>query len=71
MGRGYTPKQFIGPFTADIGDQQINVIFTSEFEPLPKELRGCQRSYNIYKRYDSNHKFIILNSNVHLNVGGH
>jgi hypothetical protein len=70
MDRGYTPKQFIGFFTADIADRQVNKIFTSEFRPLRKELRGGQCSNNIYKRYATINKFIIVTYIVDLNGGG-
>jgi len=70
MDRGYTPKHFIGFFTADIADGQVNKIFTSEFGPLRKELRGGQCS-NMYKRYATINKFIIVTSIVDLDGGGH
>jgi hypothetical protein len=59
MDRGYTPKQFIGLFTTDNADRQVNRIFTSVFAPLRKELRGGQ-CRNMYKRYDIINKFIIV-----------
>jgi len=71
MDREYTPKQFIGFFTADIADRHVNKTFTSEFGPLRKELRGGQCNNNLYKRYDTVNKFIIVNSTVDLNGGGH
>lgn len=37
MDRGYTPKQFIGLFDADIADRQIEQMFTSEFQQLRGE----------------------------------
>ena len=66
MDRGYTPKQFVGFFTVDVADRQVNGFFTSEFGPLTKELRGGQCSYDIYKRYDTFQKFIIVTSIVDL-----
>ena len=53
MDRGYIPKHFIDFFAADIADRQVNEIFTSEFGPLRKELRGGQCSYDIYKMYNT------------------
>ena len=49
MDRGYTPKQFVGLFSADIADHQIDEIFTSEFGPLREKPRGGQCSHNMYK----------------------
>ena len=53
MDRRYTLKIFIVLFTADIVNRQVNEIFTSQYEPLRKELRGGQCSYVIYERYDT------------------
>jgi hypothetical protein len=66
MDRGYTPKQFVGFFTVDVADRQVNGFFTSEFGPLTKELCGGQCSYDIYKRYNTFQKFIIVTSIVDL-----
>jgi len=50
MDRGYTPKQFVGLFSTDIADRQIDEIFTSEFGPLRDKPRGGQCSHSMYKR---------------------
>jgi len=71
MDRGYTPKQFIGFFTAHIADRQVTQIFTSEFGPLRTQLRGGQCSNKMYKRYVTINKFIIVTSIVNLNGGGY
>ena len=70
MERGYTPKQFVGLFTLEMAARQTDEIFTSEFGPLGKEPSGGQCSYNIYKSYVANCKFIIFNSYVDRNGGG-
>jgi len=69
--RRYTPKQFIGFFTADISDRNVNKIFTSDFGLLREELRSGQCSNNKYKRYASINKFIFLTSIADQNGGGH
>jgi len=56
IDRCYTPKQFVGLFNADIADRQITKVFSTEFGPLQKKLRGGQCSHGIYKR-----KVIMLN----------
>jgi hypothetical protein len=69
MDRGYTPKQFIGFITADIADRQVNKTFTSEFGPLRNELREGQCRNNMYKRYATINKFIVVISIVDQNGG--
>ena len=49
MGKGYTPKQFVGLFNADIADRQIKILFSLEFGMLQKNQRGGQ-CCSIYKR---------------------
>jgi len=71
MDRGYTPKQFVGLFNPDIADRQINQLFASEFGPLPRGPRGGQCSSNIYKRYVTIRKLIILNLYIDPNGGSH
>jgi hypothetical protein len=49
IDKGYTPKQFVGLFNADIADRQIKKLFSPEFGPLRKKPCGVQCSYSIYK----------------------
>jgi len=42
MDKGYTPKQFVGLLKANIADQQIKKLFSSEFGPLQKKSHGGQ-----------------------------
>jgi len=47
--RGFTPKQFVNLFTADMADRQITELFTREFGNLCGTPRGgqcCTASYN-------------------------
>ena len=49
MERGFTPKQFVSLFTADMADHQITDLFTHEFGTLcGTRRRGqcCTASYN-------------------------
>jgi hypothetical protein len=49
MDRGYTPKQFVRLFIADIADHQINQLFTQNFGSLCKTSAGgqcCTPSFN-------------------------
>ena len=49
MDKGYTPKQFVGLFNADLVDRQINKSFSSEFGSLRENSRGGQCGYSNYK----------------------
>jgi hypothetical protein len=40
MDRGYSIKQFVGPFTPGLADQQVEQLFTSEFGSLCGYLVG-------------------------------
>ena len=48
--RGYTPKQFVALFNADMADRQVEEIFLSEFGSLRAVPRGGQCSSNTYIR---------------------
>ena len=49
MDRGFTPKQYVNLFTADMADRQIIEFLTREFGTLSGKPRGgqyCTASYN-------------------------
>ena len=50
MDRGYTGKQFVGLFTPDLADRQVEQFFTSEFGSLRGVSRGGLCCTNRYKR---------------------
>jgi len=50
MDRGYTPKQFVALFNADIADRQVEEIFLKKFGSLRRVQRGGQCSSNTYIR---------------------
>jgi hypothetical protein len=50
MDRGYTGKQFVGLFTPNIADSQVEQFFTEEFGSLRGLSRGGLCCSNMYKR---------------------
>jgi hypothetical protein len=48
--RGYTGKQFVGLFTPDIADHQVEQLFESELVSLRRVPRGGQCCTHRYKR---------------------
>jgi hypothetical protein len=50
MERGYTGKQFVGLFTPDIADQQVEEFFAAEFGSLRGIPRGGLCCTSRYKR---------------------
>jgi len=71
MDRGYTPKQFVGRFSANIADWQIKKLFSFEFGPLRKIPRGGQCSLSINQKVSTNDYFVIFNSYVNRYGGSH
>jgi hypothetical protein len=50
MERGYTGKQFVGLFTLDIADRQVEQFFASDFASLRRVPRGGLCCTERYKR---------------------
>jgi len=59
MDRGYTGKQFVGLFTPNLADQQVEQLFTSEFGSVRGVPRGGQCCTSRYKRWVPKRYYII------------
>jgi len=49
IDRGYTPKQFVALFNADIADRQVEKIFLTEFGSLRSAARRSMQLKHLYK----------------------